>query len=138
MNRSIRRCYGLRFAEGSIITRNLGAQDKAKVLRTAVEFFSKNCMPKEWRDNADKVIKDINKLIPDRNTVAHTAFKADHKGDVRLLRVLAVHTFSEQSVTWTRSQIEEKCQEMDKVCDALRHLSYELRQRRRSLREAAH
>jgi hypothetical protein len=51
----------LGFVRGSIITGNVNAQ---------------------WRDDADKFFKKLTeKIIPNRNIVAHTGFRANDKGN---------------------------------------------------------
>jgi hypothetical protein len=132
LNRSIRRCYGLRFPEGSIITGNVNARDKVHILRSAVDYFSRDIMSKEWRDQADQEIGRIFEFIAARNLVAHTAFQRSGKGNVEFLRVQAKGSYREESPIWTLDKIKDQCQKMDEICDALRHLAYELREERRN------
>jgi hypothetical protein len=72
----------LGFVRGSIVTGNVNAPDKPFILWSSIDFFSKKRGKREqWRDDADKFFKKLTeKIIPNRNIVAHTAFRANDKG----------------------------------------------------------
>lgn len=109
INTAIHHAFKLIYAEGAIITGNLQIRDKISILRTAVEFYSRERMSDEWRVEANWVFNRLSDFSPVRNMVAHTHFEATEDGDVRFTRVYAKTRFSEGEEIWTREITNEKC-----------------------------
>jgi hypothetical protein len=115
ITRGIQRVFGLIYIEGAIITGNIQVRDKISILRTAVEFYSRDRMSNEWRAEAVRLFTKIADIVPDRNLVAHTYFEPTDDGDIRFVRVRAKTAINEVQEIWTEEIVNAKCAEMN-VC----------------------
>jgi hypothetical protein len=80
ISRSIHKILGLFHAEGSIVTSSLQVRDKISILRSLLEFHSRERMSDQWRSETNRFFTKLSDLIPDRNFVAHTYFEPTDDG----------------------------------------------------------
>lgn len=127
INRAIHRLFKLPFEEGAIVTRNLQVRDKLTILRTAIEYYSRDRMSEEWRDEAGGIVVRLAKdVVPDRNVVAHTYFLPGDAGAVEFFRVHASKAVRQSTEVWTPAEVQAKCEQMTEYSIALMQIMREL------------
>lgn len=116
LNAGIGTLSGLDSIESAIITANMQVRDKINTLRTLLVLFSLE----EDGEAAERLMKKIENMSTDRNTVAHTMFWPQKEGSgVEFSRIKARGKLERRLVVWPAKQFDDKVARMHELQDQL-------------------